>query len=323
MSKPIAVVFSDLHLHDWKQFNENGRRTDLGMLVLYKLANRAKQLKVPILFCGDLFHNDKQLSNYLLELTLPRLVAHYNDPESEMTYAISGNHDLNRFNSEESRASSYVQTMAHITKKLTCIDFKSVGFEKFNLVGIPYLDDNNGLTAILKEKRHELNPKKKNILMIHTILPGAKDNDGRDYTSLVDDIEDVDDYFEGFDLVLCGHIHKPMRIGKKVIQIGASLQYRVSDINAELGYWIIYDDLQAEFIPFTNFPVYKFYTEEAEKTDNFNYWVKVDEFEEKEMEDVTYNSFNSFNKRKDIIKDYCKINNIGKVKESIMLKYLD
>jgi len=104
--------------------------------------------------------------------------------------------------------------------------------------------------------------------------------------------------------------------------LGAPLQYRISDINAKLGYWIIYEDLSIEFARLEGYPEYKFYVSEDEKEEDGNYWVKIDELEEKSMEEGTYETFDSYDKKKSIIQKYCELHSINKVKESIMLKYL-
>jgi len=320
--KPIAIAFSDLHLNDWKQFNQDDKRLKTQLEVLTEIEDKSEELKVPILFCGDLFHTDKQLSNNIINKTFPTLYDRFTG-KGQNFYAISGNHDLDKFNSRLNPANSYLNVFDLICPKFCCLDWEFTMLGEYNLFGIPFLDDNNEMEVELKRLK-AITPKgnKKRILMIHTILPGAKDNDGRDYTPLVEGVTDMGKFFEGFDLVLCGHIHKPMPLSKKVIQLGAPLQYRISDINAKLGYWIIYEDLSIEFARLEGYPEYKFYVSEDEKEEDGNYWVKIDELEEKSMEEGTYETFDSYDKKKSIIQKYCELHSINKVKESIMLKYL-
>ena len=53
MKKPIAIVFSDLHINNWSRFNEDKKRTLEQFRVLSILGKKSKKYNVPILFCGD------------------------------------------------------------------------------------------------------------------------------------------------------------------------------------------------------------------------------------------------------------------------------
>ena len=87
--------------------------------------------------------------------------------------------------------------------------------------------------------------------MLHTDYPGARDTDRREKGS----VDNLDVYtLNPFDLVLCGHIHKPQSLSKKVYMIGAPYQQRSTDKDCILAYWKLYSDLSMEFIELKGFP---------------------------------------------------------------------
>ena len=133
--------------------------------------------------------------------------------------------------------------------------------------GLPYIDNNIGLSDHLK--KIELDKHKKNILLLHTDYPGAKDTDGREINS----VENLNvNILNKFDLVLCGHIHKPQRLSKKVYMIGAPLQQRRTDKDCKLGYWKLYSDLSMKFVELKGFPKFVDVESEDEIKDDGNYY---------------------------------------------------
>lgn len=133
--------------------------------------------------------------------------------------------------------------------------------------GVPYVDHNIGLSDYLKNLKLEKG--KKHILMLHTDYPGAKDTDGRE----IDSVENLNlNVLNRFDLILCGHIHKPQRLSKKVYMIGAPLQQRRTDKDCKLGYWKLYSDLSMEFVELKGFPKFIDVESEDEIKDDDNYY---------------------------------------------------
>lgn len=136
--------------------------------------------------------------------------------------------------------------------------------------GVPYIDNNVGLSEYLKKL--ELDKSKKNILLLHTDYPGAKDTDGRE----IDSVENLNvNVLNKFDLVLCGHIHKPQRLSKRVYMIGAPNHQRRTDRDCELGYWKIYEDLSLKFVPLKNFPKFIDVEREEDINDDGNYYTVI------------------------------------------------
>ena len=124
-----------------------------------------------------------------------------------------------------------------------------------------------GLSEYLKKLKLDKNVK--NILLLHTDYPGAKDTDGRE----VDSVENLNvNILNRFDLVLCGHIHKPQRLSKKVYMIGAPNHQRRTDRDCKLGYWKIYSDLSMQFVHLKQFPKFVDVESDEDIRDDGNYY---------------------------------------------------
>lgn len=91
MKKPIAIVFSDLHINNWSRFNEDKKRTLEQFRVLSILGKKSKKYNVPILFCGDFFHKPETMDQELAEICYNEI----NKLDLRIR-AISGNHDINK-----------------------------------------------------------------------------------------------------------------------------------------------------------------------------------------------------------------------------------
>jgi hypothetical protein len=115
----------------------------------------------------------------------------------------------------------------------------------------------------------------------------------------------LDDYFEPWGLVICGHIHKPMALGHNVLMLGASLHQDAGDEGTEMGYWEIYSNLTYQFKPLA-LPQFK----TGEEQNDGNYWVNnkatlVDE-------EIKVGEFAINNSRKKLASLYCKVKGIKK-----------
>lgn len=276
--KVIAVVFSDLHLEIWKQHNDNNRRLKNAKDVLKKIALISEKYKAISLFCGDLFHKERTLSNDILEETLPLFNSIWGrktkDKTRSRTLAITGNHDQSRQNTIDKPSPSYINTLSKIFEGLTCLDFKSELIDDVKFWGVPYLTHDIGLVDYLNGL--DLKLAHRNVLMLHTTMPNAKDTDGREVHS---NLKDTEFYkaLKRFDVVFCGHIHSPFKmeldLNTTIVQVGAPQQQRLTDKNCDMGYWLLYSDMTVEFVPFKNYPKFIEIEDLSQKVDNKNFYV--------------------------------------------------
>ena len=270
-SKIIALAFSDLHLNDWNKFES---RKNTALDILKNILAKSALIGVPALFCGDFFHNPDKISQELFHdlISFKSVVEKEikNTSKLPKLFAIKGNHDMYHTNSLNSGVAGWHDSFDKIFDWYYPIDLKTVSLYKgVYVTGIPYIDHNKGLNEYLKDIKL---PKGKNILLLHTDYPGAKDNDGREIGS----VENLNtNLLSKFDLVLCGHIHKPQRLSKKVYMIGAPYQQRRTDRDSSLGYWEIREDLSMTFIPLKDYPKYIDVETPDEVKEDGNYYTVI------------------------------------------------
>jgi DNA repair exonuclease SbcCD nuclease subunit len=279
-----AIFFSDIHFHFWQQFNADNKRLKSQLGVFEKLVRIADREKVPLFFGGDLFNSPKEIANELLGYVIPYLKSIFEIYPAVRVFAISGNHDMSKPNTLSHRSPSYVKTLGEIFNNFVCLDFEEYTSNEFNLFGIPYLEHNSGLMEYANAIK--LNPEKKNILLIHTAFKGQKDTNG----VVVGDGENlVEKDFNRFDIVFSGHVHKHSLLQKNIISIGAPLQLRASDSDGRFGYWVLSDNLLPRFVEIRKTPKFRYYSDDSEKTNNTDFWIKVP----KEEEDIKIINLNA------------------------------
>ena len=261
----LAIVFSDLHLSDWSKYST---RLDTAIDIWKRLAKKASKNKVPLIHCGDILHKPESIT---IELSfIMQNILHYIDtlPNFEM-WSISGNHSINSLSKIGEKPKSWDLLFSKYSSNWNVLDYQRLVKGNVCFYGVPYIDNNSGLSQYLKGLK--LDKSKKNILLLHTSYPGAKDTDNRPISSENISVNDL----SKFDLVLCGHIHKPQRLGKKVYMIGSPYQQRRSDKDCNLGYWELYKDLSLKFVPLKDYPKYIDVDSEDKIKEDGNYYTLV------------------------------------------------
>lgn len=320
MKKPLFISYSDIHHNIWAQYNEDNKRLKASFSFERKIFRRAQKYKCGILFMGDLLHLEKAISNELLSYLLP----HYKglSDYDVKWYGISGNHDQSGINLINNESPSYVKTICNTFKNFTCVDFKSLEYKNVKIHGIPYLTHDEGLLESINSIKRDKGYK--HILMLHTTLPGTVDTNGRlIQTNSIG--KDIMKKLYKFDLVLTGHIHKPLVLKKgKILQIGATNQQRKTDKDCELGYWIVYDDLSYEFVKVKS-PKFIEIPEGQSIPDKFHYYYKALKERIAEINSITPNSekYSDINNKSRIAKSYLKDRKIkDKNKKQALLEIL-
>lgn len=309
----LAIVFSDLHLNLWTKFNQNMKRTRESFRVLSFLAN--KYPKVPALFCGDLFHKSESIDTDLLEMWQEFEPGNPNsEPYRWEMWYIDGNHSLKHRNTVDKPQKS----LATLLRKrwMKDLNFKSEKLGDLTLIkvhGIPYIDDNAGINEYLTQliNNHHIGKgsKYKHILMLHTTYPGAKDTDGREVeaTNAINP-----NLLNKFDLILCGHIHKPQKLSKKVYMVGCPIQQRRTDMHCKLGYWELYSEpsgnLTMAFKELKGFPKFIDVESEEEIKDDGNYYTVIPPKPRKE--EVTTHKITKRLSKKALARKYMKAKGI-------------
>ena len=158
----IAIAFSDLHINLWAKFNENNHRTLNSFRVLSIIRKLCRRFNCPALFCGDLFHKAETMDQELAEICYNELI------EGFWIYAISGNHDIKKISKVGTKPFSWLYQVEKYG--IMILDYEktqlSTTHKDIMVYGVPYIDNNVGLSEYLKKL--ELDKSKKNILLLHT-----------------------------------------------------------------------------------------------------------------------------------------------------------
>lgn len=271
MKKVIALASADWHINNWQEVHSLQDGLSRSLQPMVEIGNRAAKLNIPILFAGDLFHKPKGLDNIVLEQFIDKFRKHIFTP----FVSIAGNHDQSEKNTNKHISPNYINSFSKILPNMDYIGGTSMyGYynpDTYMVYGIDYYKHNIGFKNRLKDLSNLPKTNGLNILLIHTDLPGAVNG----YNHIIDSAEgidgDLDKYFKAFDLVLCGHIHKPQRLSKNVYMLGSPGHQNKGDMGIGMGYWEVYSDASMKFVHL-DMPEYKYY-EGKEKPDNRHIWI--------------------------------------------------
>lgn len=316
MSKVAFIAFSDLHYSDMKAYTET-RRIEYCDKVLEKVSEEAKKYNVPVLFCGDWYHNPNSLSNELINRS-HKIYKETFETLGIPVIGIAGNHDQAQNDTINHRGPNYLDNLEQIFSTFTQLYNDYVDIKGYRILGIPYFKNDEGFLQSLKNLK--VNKDKKNILLIHRDLPGAIDSNGVEM-GMCEDItrETLNKTFSKYDLVLSGHIHKPQQLGRNTYMLGSPYHQRISDSGCNMGIYRIYNNLKLEFVEL-DLPQFKYIKEGEEKPDNYHFYIEKPKI--KEQEEIT-TKFHSKEKPTTLGKRYLKaIGEKSKSKKRILTQYL-
>lgn len=315
------VAFSDPHIHDWKKYSTDHSRFRAGASILQQVADKTNRGQIPVLFCGDMFHNNSHLSNYELNY-LYKIFDIYIRKNTIKMYCISGNHDQSEMSTMTHDSPSYIKMLSDwFPKNIINLDFKTVTHGDFSISGIPYISNNSNYKNIVETaSRHaKQTGKKQKILLIHTNLFGALNTAGREMP--VDEIPTrMSQFFGDFDLVLSGHIHKPQKLGKHIYMLGAPIHQSPMDEGTEMGIWTVHEGLKMKFHP-TRYPKFMYIPDGEEKPDDYNIYLPKKTIKKKQNDQL---DFTTDHGPSSLAKKYIKAIKVkNKRKIDLLLKYID
>lgn len=303
MKKVKFISFSDLHVNDWRlAYPYTGNRLQDSLEAFRIIKRRARELRVPMLFSGDLVHQPRNIQNEVLDALTIELQS-----LEGLLIGIDGNHDQAKANTHINISPGYFNSFSRIADRVISVNEKPFLMADTMVHGIPYMKHNVGFKTYLKkaEASRLKFPQFKHVLLIHTDLPGAKSGHGH----TIETVENLNiTRLKKFDLVLCGHIHIPQVVAKNIIMVGAPYQQNIGEMGEEKGYWEIYEDFTYKFIPITTIPTYKTY-DPAKPPKDFSkhiYIPQIKAVKEDGNEELT--KFDTKLSRKSIAKAYLKVN---------------
>lgn len=316
MHKLVAIATADWHIHKFKNFDVNNSRINWTLDAAREIMKTAERLEVPILFAGDLIHSPKDIENETNAM-VQKLFKNYRN----WFVAISGNHDMSQRNGKEFKSPSHLDSI--LNPKFVKLDGQFAPFNgRAKVWGIPYMDNDKDLfdhVNLLRPQTKKWDGLK--ILLLHSDIPGAVTTTGYSIDSMEHMPKHLDKFFKEWDLVLCGHIHKPQKISDKVYMLGCPIQQDEGDRNNVLGYWEVYDDAAMEFKELINYPKFIRLKKGKKPGNSVNYYIKYNEILEEQ--DVKLGEFNITNSKVKLAKLYLAQNQINsKSKKRALIKIL-
>jgi len=284
MSKKIIAIGSgDWHTHPFKLFNP-AQRLKWCLKANKHILSKCLELGVPLWFTGDMFDNPKAAPNKVMTRVTNQMLWYSN--ADGIFIGIPGNHDQSEANTLKNKSPHYLEAYREF-RGIYILDGKKGNAytttylpngDKLSIAGVPYYTHKqHWLKAIQRVTKKVKGLSGKKVLLLHGNAPGAKTPLGYEPHSALP--TNLDTFFEDWDLVLFGHIHKPGRLSDKCYMLGSPIQQERGDEGCSMGYWEIYEDLTMKLIPLNNlFPEFvkvkedelKQYEAEAPKN-GFNY----------------------------------------------------
>lgn len=319
MSKVIAIATADWHLHKFQNFDKDGSRLNWALKAARHIMKQAQKLNVPILFAGDLIHTPKSI-----ETETNALIQELFHKNPTWFVSISGNHDMSERNGNKVRSPSHLNSLQH-HNNFMLLDKENKPWRIGGALvwGIPYMNSETDLRERIDDlKRIVKNYKGIKILMLHSDMPGAKTPEGFTLGEVESIPKNLDEFFKGWDLVICGHIHRRQRLSKKVVMLGCPIQQIECQVKYKYGYWEIMDDASIRFVDMPDYP--KFVRLEPGGVP----WNNRDYFIEPEVvlaeEEVQVGEFNINASRSKLAKSYLALRQIkNKPKRRALIKILN
>lgn len=238
MKNNKLVFFSDLQVHNYKQFAQGNSRLYDCLDVLDKVWEKAAEIGARfILNGGDTYDSQGSLPTVVVNATIAKfqeLALKYPDI---ICISITGNHDQaskSLWGKPAISAISHIEKV--IPKNFIKLDDTSVELPGTNLAvfGIPYYEYPEhfrlALEATVADANHPDFLGKKKLLMMHQTPSGLGN------ANIPVDIDVNDPLFDVFDMVIDGHIHKRQQITPKFLVIGSPIHRTLEDEGQEKGF---------------------------------------------------------------------------------------
>lgn len=299
-----ALVLSDIHVHNYKQFNREpfGRLKNTIKVIRYafKLAE-ANGIQY-ILHSGDLFDQFGTISVVAVNEIVKCFKEMFEKYKIEWV-SISGNHDYatkNTFDVPGITAQEFLTTLFH---HYHLIDNFHYSLNGITICGIPYFENIGDFWQSV-ESFISINASKKYLMMHQTVWP--------DNEIVPDDLDYNDERLKSFDLILNGHIHHPLQVSEKFINVGTPLHRDAGDVGTDKGFWFL-DLLTAEitfwetgnrYPQFIRLP----YTVPANDWDEQQYILRyhTEETRTKKQDRFDLEKFTTDLKPEELVSNYCK-----------------
>jgi len=233
-----GLVFSDLHVHDYKQCNTDMTRAQKAADMInyvFKLAD--KNGIDHIWFAGDMgdqFANVSVIAMNAMLMAFERCFREY--PNIEFI-AIPGNHD---FATQSTFSIPGITVMDAFGRGPHGGLFSNFVFlhngtysheAEFSVIGIPYYEDPDNFWRSMDASMNRIQYPDNTYLLMHQMI-------WPENGFIQDDVNWEDDRFKQFKWVFNGHVHHPSMFGN-FINVGSPMHRDASDIDVAKGLWLL------------------------------------------------------------------------------------
>lgn len=286
------LIFSDIHVHEYRPFDNNGSRLETCLMCLNDILQYAALNCDAVVFAGDLVDPEGSPPAHVLNRILDVL-----NGRTISQYYISGNHDQ----SKKSYGASDISILnvvcdENYNRKL--IDCDYVTIDDVFIGGVQYMSDPNVFYAQVDILGDCISEHQKSILFIHQAPHGLTN------IHIPTNIDPNHDVFSRFDHIFCGHIHEHQKLTDKFTIIGSPLHRDMKDLGQRKGFLIFDTDTMTYKRVETNYP--EFRVVDSDPGDGEHYYLV-----RPELKDLSPNESN------DILEGYENIDD----RESILRAY--
>ena len=213
--------------------------------------------------CGDIF-TDRSGSQPLSVLIGFKEILDMFSANRIKLKAIAGNHDKVNLNSTD----SYLDIFA-ANKNFTVVKKYDKFYENEIIViwALPFFKEIDEYPAKLSELSNLVVKGKKNILLTHTTVDKAKNNNKENVDS-----EIKQSSFDAFDMVLVGHYHDYNKISNKIQYVGSAYQSNFGE-DENKGFIVLSENMSIERVQL-NFPKYKTYAVNVDSEIDYSFLEK-------------------------------------------------
>lgn len=244
MKLPV-VVFSDLHVNDYRRFNVGSVRLGHCIRALRDVVSYAVNRKSRyVLFAGDLYDTPKQLLTTVVNATVAAFTEIFREHPTLVFLAISGNHDQGSKNLYGQQCITALEHLATLfPENFILLDNAAktlvTGFDcpdDITVHGIPYYEfpthfDQALDAAIIRANEVDQERGKPGL---HYLLIHQTPDLGSDV--IAPDFANDDPRLARFRYVFCGHIHLRAQITKNLLVVGSPLHRDAADEGQEKGF---------------------------------------------------------------------------------------
>jgi len=310
-----ALVFSDLHVHNYKQFNPNFSRIDNAVnMIEYVFKFAAKNEIELILFTGDLCDQFANVSVVVINRIINKFDECFNTYENIEFLAIPGNHDFATKSTAQTPGLSIMDELAArptggLFSNFSLLNGTYISIEDgFSIMGIPFYENIDDFWQTYDENIDHMIHKDNMFLMMHQMV-------WPENTIVPDDVNINDNRLKQFKWIFNGHVHHKGIHGNNFMNVGSPLHRDASDVGTRKGIWVVDltpgPDTMPKFWDTTDRNpqfIRKAYDEPVSDWDKEQYiiWYHPEGKKKKNRGEVDSAKFNTKLSPQDLVTNYCK-----------------